>query len=268
MRLLYIGGDTVPSIAAAVSKKYPAFNVTPITKLSDLQYVVSRGEVIDRAIVFDSFCAPSFSPEFSRMTVRKQIQVTLDVIKEHQEACLECVCIAQTPITTQCFIEELYEYTYNTAVFSVTTSLPLSTILNFTVKSIAELRKTSCKTPLKEIYQSNDDVIWSTKKIVTSTWTQLNSETLTVKLKDKFRLNIALDLLDFWVPSATWEYKEDIEALQAKKDAPPEPPKLTDENNKPLSRKEQKALQKQHKLEMKRFKAEEKKRKKLEKRSA
>lgn len=267
MRLLYVGGDSVTAIAAAVQRKYPSFTITPITTLKALKYALSRGEVADRAIVFDSLCDHNFCPDYDEMTARRQIQVALNVIKENHEACLECVCIAQSPLTTQYFIEELYESTYNTAVFSVGQQLPLSSILAYSIKSIAELRKTSHKTAQKEIYQSDDDVIWSNRKIVTSTWTQLNSETITVKLQDKFRLNVALDLLDFWLRSATWEYKEDIEVLKEKAAFLPTTtvPKVDDTGRK-LTRKERKALKKEQKRQLKEFKREQKEQRKEQKR--
>lgn len=265
MRLLYVGGETVTAIAAAVQRKYPSFSITPITSLKALKYAVTRGEVADRAIVFDSLCDANFCPDYDSMTARRQIQITLGVIKENQEACLECVCIAQSPLTTQYFIEELYESTYNTAVFSVGAQLPLSSILAYSIKSIAELRKTSHKTAQQDIYQSDDDVIWSNKKIVTSTWTQLNSETIAVKLKDKFRLNVALDLLDFWLQSATWEYKEDIVALKSKTLAPPPVVPKVDEMGRKLTDRERRALKKERKKQLKVFKQEQKQRLREEK---
>lgn len=257
MRLFYIGGESVNSIAQAVARKYASFDIMAVTSLKMLEYQITRGEVIDRALVFDSFCDTTFCENYDKMTVRQQIQKVLGVIKNNPEACLECVCIAQTPLTTQYFVEELYENTYNTAVFSVDTKLPLSMILSYTAKSIAELRKTSCHKAQQDIYQSNDDVIWSDNKIVTSTWTQLGSENITVKLKDKFRLNVALDLLDFWLPNNCWEYKTDIQELKAQQQQMQTGNKnkmqipIIDDNGRKLTRKERKMLKKQYKQERK-----------------
>ena len=125
---------------------------------------------------------------------------------------LEIVCIAQSNATGQYFLEELYEIQYRTSVHVVGSKLSMTDIVNYSMASIAQLRQTSKKELITaDIYQTNDSVIWSDNKSVMSEWQQLGkSNIVSINIKDTFRLNIALELLEFYVPKVSWEYKADL----------------------------------------------------------
>lgn len=229
MKVLYVGQENIDQIAEAVQRKYSSLDTVKAKTLEEVQYLCNRGDAIDRVIVFDSLLN-NICDIANTAQLRKGVQQLLGTIKEGNVT--EIVCIAQSEITGQLFLEELYEIMYNSAVYIVGSRLNMSDILAYSVQSIAQLRQTSKKNIVQDIYQSDDSVVWSDNKAIQTDWQQIGKiSTATNDLVDKFRLSIALEILDFYIKTATWEFKQELinaeaqEIVEANKNAKTKKPK-------------------------------------------
>lgn len=209
MRVLYVGSEhNIKQTVEAVQKKYTSLETVSATTITDVQYLCSRGEVVDRAIVFDSILN-SLCDIANTTKLRQAVQRLIGTLKEGNVT--EIVCIAQSDITGQLFLEELYEILYNSAVYVVGKQLNISDILAYSVQSISQLRHSSRKNIVQDIYQSDDSVVWSDNKAIQTDWQQLGKiSSAGNDLIDKFRLSIALEILDFYLKTATWEFKQEL----------------------------------------------------------
>lgn len=205
MKVLYVGNQNINQIVDAVQKKYTSLETLIAKTIDEARYVVNRGESIDRVIVFDSILSDICDIANSAQ-LRKGTQTLISAIKEGNVT--EIVCVAQSEITGELFLEELYEIMYNSAVYVVGSKLSMTDILAYSVQSISQLRQTSRKNIVQDIYQSDDSVIWSDNKAVQTDWQQLGKTNN--DLIDKFRLSIALEILDFYVKTATWEFRQEL----------------------------------------------------------
>lgn len=209
MRVLYIGNEnSITHTVDAVRKKYTSLETIAASKLSEIQYYCTMGEAIDRAIVFDSIFS-TICDIANTSQLRKCVQDIINELKNNNVT--EIVCIAQSEVTGELFLEELYEVMYNSAVYVVGSQLSMTDVLAYSVQSIAQLRHTSRKNIVQDIYQTDDSVIWSDNKAIQTDWQQLERLSITgTELVDKFRLSIALEILDFYIKTATWEFREDL----------------------------------------------------------
>lgn len=272
MKILYIGAHQVESIAEVISKRYTSLEIVTAQTTERIKYIITRGDTIDRAVVFDSFLLSSCDIA-NTAELRTATQKLIAMLKT--ENILEIVCIAQANSTGQFFLEELYDVMVNASVHVVGNTIPMADVINYSMLSIAQLRPT-CKKDIStsDIYQPNDSVIWSDNKSTMSDWQTLcKSGVISVDMHDKFRLNIALELLDFCMNLASWEYKADLKAEEQAKIVS-EAVKQTHQNvdEKPMTRKEKrkaaKAAKKAAKLARKQAKKEAKLAKKQAKREA
>lgn len=209
MKVLYVGNNNVDAISEVVKKRYTSLETATAKTLKEIKYAITRGDTIDRAVVFDSILLATYDIA-STQKLREGTQQLISLLKV--DNILEIVCIAQSNATGQYFLEELYEIQYRTSVHVVGSKLSMTDIVNYSMASIAQLRQTSKKELITaDIYQTNDSVIWSDNKSVMSEWQQLGkSNIVSMNIKDTFRLNIALELLEFYVPKVSWEYKADL----------------------------------------------------------
>lgn len=208
MRVLYVGNEnSIKQTVEAVQKKYTSLETVAAKSISEAQYLCSRGEVVDRAIVFDSIIT-SICDIANTAKLRKCVQELIGTLKEGNVT--EIVCIAQSDITGELFLEELYEMLYNSAVY-VVDKLTMADALAYSVQSISQLRHNSRKNIVQDIYQTDDSVIWSDNKAIQTDWQQLGKISSSGnELIDKFRLSIALEILDFYIKTATWEFKQEL----------------------------------------------------------
>lgn len=208
MKVLYVGNENINQVVDAVKKKYTSLETLIAKTMTEVQYLCNRGDAVDRVIVFDSILS-SMCDIANMVQLRQGVQKLLDTIKDGNVT--EVVCVAQSDVTGQLFLEELYEIMYNSAVYVVGSKLNMTDILAYSVQSISQLRQTSKKNIVQDIYQSNDSVIWSDNKAIQTDWQQLGKiVSSTDDLIDKFRLSIALEILDFYIRTATWEFKQEL----------------------------------------------------------
>ena len=208
MKVLYVGNENINQIVEAVQKKYTSLETLIAKTMTEVQYLSNRGDAIDRVIVFDSILK-DICDIANIAQLRKGVQTLIDVLKEGNVT--EIVCVAQSEVTGELFLEELYEIMYNSAVYVVGSKLSMTDILAYSVQSISQLRHTSRKNIVQDIYQSDDSVIWSDNKAIQSDWQQLGKiVSSSDDLVDKFRLSIALEILDFYIKTATWEFRQEL----------------------------------------------------------
>lgn len=208
MKVLYIGNDNITNIVEAVKKRYTSLDAEIAKTMKEIKYLVKRGDVIDRVLVFDSILM-TMCDIGNTQELRLCVQNIINVLKEGNT--IEIVCIAQSDVTGQFFLEELYEIMHNSAVYVVGKQLSVTDIMTYSIQNIAQLRQTSKKTIALDVYQTDDSVIWSDSKAVVSDWQQLGKpEFVGQEFVDKFRLSIALEILDFYIKTASWEYKKDL----------------------------------------------------------
>lgn len=208
MKVLYVGNENINQVVDAVRKKYTSLETLIAKTMKDVQYLCNRGDAVDRVIVFDSILSDMC--DIANMSqLRKSVQSLIDTIKDGNVT--EIVCVAQSEVTGELFLEELYEIMYNSAVYVVGSKLNMTDILAYSVQSISQLRQTSRKNIVQDIYQADDSVVWSDNKAIQTDWQQLgNIVASTDTLVDKFRLSIALEILDFYLRTATWEFRQEL----------------------------------------------------------
>ena len=208
MKVLYVGRENIDQIAEAVQRKYSSLDTIKAKTIEEVQYLCNRGDAVDRVIVFDTILT-SMCDIANTTQLRKSVQHLLGTIKEGNVT--EIICVAQSEVIGQLFLEELYEILYNSAVYVVGSKLNMTDILAYSVQSIAQLRQTNRKNIVQNIYQSDDSVVWSDNKAIQTDWQQLGRiSTTSNDLVDKFRLSIALEILDFYLKTATWEFKQEL----------------------------------------------------------
>lgn len=207
MKILYIGNDSIDNVVDAVTKRYSSLDVLVAKSMEQAMYLATRGDAIDRVILLDTVFTSALDIA-NTQKLRLAVQKLIGTLKEGNIT--EIVCIAQTETTGGFFLEELYEIMYNSAVFIVGKQLLVTDILAYSVQSIAQLRQTSRKTVSTDVYQTDESVIWSDSKAIMSEWQQLERQDATQELIDKFRLNLALEILEFWLKTGRWEYKLDL----------------------------------------------------------
>lgn len=208
MKILYVCDKRIDVAINAVKKRYTSVEVEVARTLSDVSYIINRGDTIDRIIVFDNILNKICDMGDTK-SLRLAIQSLVEPMKV--ESTTEIVCVACSNITGMLFLEELFEIDYKSAVYVVGKQLNTTEIVNYSLKSIAQLRAEAKKIIATDMYQNVDDVIWSDTKSTTSDWEQLESRKTINEIVDKFRLNIALEILDFIALTALWEYKTDFE---------------------------------------------------------
>lgn len=215
-KLLLVGNDTVDTLASMIGTKYPQMSVSTAKTIAELKYAISRGESIDRLILSDTILLEQGYNINNPTGYREYVQRLMAILKQkipgsELKVVNIIIAIATTQITGQYFLEELYDVDFLpfSTVFIRPAGFYGSEVTKFVSADISELKAASNMKVMKEIYQSNDDVIWSSTKTEITDWQDLE-DLLTDEYSTKatFILHFALEVLEFLLKPAGWEYKD------------------------------------------------------------
>ena len=205
MKLLYVGpANIVGQVTSIVRKKYSSTDTLMAQSLREVNDIITRGEVINRVIIFDNIIDLVCKSLITVEAVRKTVQDLMTLLKADNVA--EYVVITRTKVNASYFLEELYDRIYAAVVINVGTNINATTCVEYSIKAIKNLKSIGIKNLSDcDIYEQVDDVVWSDSQAIKNDYINLDDVT-----NIKFSLTYAFELLDFWVLMAIWEYKSEI----------------------------------------------------------